>query len=244
MEPTPPGISFVVPFCNEAEGAERTIDVLLAAGRTLQHDGIIGEFEVLAIDDGSTDGTGELLRRSADGHDEVAILGHPSNRGLGAALRSGFRAATKDWIFYTDADLPVDPLIVARTLRVAELHDIDIVSCYRLDRTGEGTGRAVLSSGYNLATRLVTGLVVRDVNFAAKLVRRSVAMEHLPTCDSGFFDAELLARAIANGARVRQIGVDYFPRTAGTSTALSVRSILDTARDLARIGPTIRLRGR
>jgi glycosyltransferase involved in cell wall biosynthesis len=98
---------------------------------------------------------------------------------LGPALRTGFSSALAPWIFYTDADLPVDPRIARAALRAADLHDADIVACYRLDRTMEGLRRTVLSAGYNTAVRMVTGLVVRDVNFAAKLVRRSVIEDDL-----------------------------------------------------------------
>ncbi|MFN8049972.1 MAG: glycosyltransferase family 2 protein [Acidimicrobiales bacterium] len=242
MPDSPASISFVLPFWNEVEGAERTLSVVLDAGRRLQEQRVVDRVEIVAVDDGSTDGTGGLLARIAAEHQEVRVCSHPVNRGLGAALRSGFVAADLDWVFYTDADLPVDPLIASQALRAAQLHDADIVSCYRLDRTGEGIRRELLSAGYNLAVRAVTGLALRDVNFAAKLVRRSVVTDNLPTCDSLFFDAELLTRAIASGATVQQIGVDYFPRTVGTSTASSLRSVLDTARDLATIGPGISLR--
>ena len=236
----PVTLSFVLPFWNEVEGAERTVEVLLDAARELTGRGVADTVEIVVVDDGSTDGTAALLDALAQQHPAVRVEHHETNRGLGAALRTGFSAAPTEWIFYTDADLPVDPLVAARALRAASLHDVDIVSCYRLDRTGEGVRRELLSSGYNTAVRAITGLSVRDVNFAAKLVRRRAVADHLPTSDSLFFDAELLARAMAAGATMHQIGVDYFPRTVGSSTASSLRSVWLTAKDLVAIGPGLR----
>lgn len=236
------GISFVVPFWNEADGAQRTIAVLADTASALCERGLAPAVEVVAVDDGSTDGTADLLDDLARADPRIRPVHHRANLGFGAALRTGFEAAALDWIFYTDADLPVDPTVCVRALRAAELHGGDIVSCYRLDRTGEGTRRAVLSAGYNAAVRAVTGLAVRDVNFAAKLVRRAAVIGCLPTSDSLFFDAELLARAQRGGATVQQIGVDYFPRTVGTSTLSSLSVIRATARDLLRTGPRVRVR--
>lgn len=237
-------LSFVLPFWNEADGALRTVRVLGEAASVLAERGVVREVEIVAVDDGSTDGTGEFLDECRSWCSFLRVEHHEHNRGLGAALRTGFRAASSDWIFYTDADLPVDPLVCERALRVAWLHDADIVSCYRLDRTGEGVRREVLSMTYNAAVRAFTRLTIRDVNFAAKLVRRSVIVDRLPESDSLFFDAELLARAMDGGATVQQIGVDYFPRSRGISTLSSPQSIRDTVRDLVRVGPAVRLRRR
>lgn len=238
----PPGISFVLPFWNEEEGVEHVLDTVARSGRQLVEDGTVSRVEVVAVDDGSTDATPEILRRLSADQPEVRVIHQAVNGGLAAALRAGFAAAREPWIFYTDGDLPVDPLLAGRALRAASLHDADIIACYRLDRTGEGLRRAVLSAGYNVAVRAVIGLPVRDVNFAAKLVRRTLVADDLPQCDSLLFDAELLARARRKGATILQIGVDYFPRTRGVSTLSAWPVITATARDLVRLGPALRSR--
>ncbi|MTA64079.1 MAG: glycosyltransferase [Actinobacteria bacterium] len=235
-------LSFVLPFWNEVEGAERTIAVVSEAATELIQTAVVSKVEILAVNDGSTDATAQVLDSLAEQNTYLRVVHHAANQGLGGALRTGFQQASSDWIFYTDSDLPVDPLVCKRAFRATELHDADIVSCYRLDRTGEGVRREVLSTAYNSAVRAVTGLNVRDVNFAAKLLRRESVTSCLPMSNSLFFDAELLARALRSGATLQQIGVDYFPRSVGTSTLSSMQSIRDTARDLARIGPSVSIR--
>ncbi|MEX0769024.1 MAG: glycosyltransferase family 2 protein [Microthrixaceae bacterium] len=242
MSDTLRSLSFVLPFWNEAEGAERTIQVVDDAATELLAAATVSSVEILAVNDGSTDATAQLLNDLSQHHPRLRVVHHSSNLGLGGALRTGFSEAQAEWIFYTDSDLPVDPLICERAFRATELHHADIVSCYRLDRTGEGIRREVLSTVYNTAVRVVTGLNVRDVNFAAKLLRRQAVIGCLPESNSLFFDAELLARAMRSGATLQQIGVDYFPRSVGTSTLSSFKSIRDTAKDLARIGPSVSLR--
>lgn len=242
MKDTSRSLSFVLPFWNEVEGAERTIQVVDQAATELLDAAVVSAVEILAVNDGSTDATAQVLDDLAELHPHLRVVHHETNLGLGGALRTGFSEATSEWIFYTDSDLPVDPLICERAFRATELHHADIVSCYRLDRTGEGVRREILSTVYNTAVRVVTGLNVRDVNFAAKLLRRQAVIECLPESNSLFFDAELLARAILGGATLQQIGVDYFPRSVGTSTLSSLKSITDTARDLARIGPSVSIR--
>lgn len=234
-------LSFVLPFRNEVDGAARCLDAVCSVARDLEARGVVSHVEVVAVDDGSTDGTGPLLDQLAAADDRIRPVHHERNGGLGAALRTGFGAATGTWIFYTDSDLPVDPLVAERALRAAELHQADIVSCFRLDRTAEGLRRSVLSAGYNLGVRVITGLTVRDVNFAAKLVRRSMVVDDLPVSDSLFFDAELLLRAIRHGAQIQQIGVDYFVRSTGQSTLSSPSVVAATAKDLIRIGPKVRI---
>jgi glycosyltransferase involved in cell wall biosynthesis len=235
-------LSFVLPFWNEVEGAERTIAVVSEAATELIQTAVVSGVEILAVNDGSTDATAQLLDSLAQQNSYLRVVHHAENQGLGGALRTGFVEASSDWIFYTDSDLPVDPMVCERAFRATELHDADIVSCYRLDRTGEGIRREVLSAVYNTAVRVLTGLNVRDVNFAAKLLRRESVSGCLPVSNSLFFDAELLARAMRGGATLQQIGVDYFPRSVGTSTLSSMKSIRDTASDLARLGPSVSIR--
>ena len=162
---------------------------------------------------------------------------HDRNRKLGGSIKSGFAAATGDLVLYTDADLPFEMIELVRAIRVLRTYEADMVSAYRLDRTGEGPRRAVYSWVYNWLIRLYFGTRLRDINFAFKLCRRTVLDRVTLSSEGSFIDAELMIRAQKAGFSIVQIGVDYFPRTRGVST-LSSPSVIRTM-----LGEMNRLRG-
>jgi glycosyltransferase involved in cell wall biosynthesis len=191
------------------------------------------DFEIVIVDDASTDATPALADAIARDDPRVRVLHNPVNRRLGGALRAGYEAATKDLVFYTDADLPIDLRELPRAVRLLQYQEADVVAGYRFDRTSEGLVRAVYTFCYNHLIRTLFGLRIRDVNFAFKLFRRSVLEKFELTSDGSFIDAEFLLRARKAGCPIIQIGLDYFPRTRGTSTLASVPVILAILRDMA-----------
>jgi glycosyltransferase involved in cell wall biosynthesis len=191
------------------------------------------DWEIVIVDDASTDGTPAVVDALAREDPRVRVVRNPVNRRLGGALRAGYAAATKDLVFYTDADLPVDLHQLPRAVRLLEYQEADIVAGYRFDRTSEGLVRALYTFCYNHLIRTLFGLRVRDVNFAFKLFRRSVLEKFPLTSEGSFIDAEFLLRARKAGCVIIQIGLDYFPRTRGTSTLASIPVIFAILRDMA-----------
>jgi glycosyltransferase involved in cell wall biosynthesis len=191
------------------------------------------DWEIVIVDDASTDGTPALVDALAREDPRVRVVHNPVNRRLGGALRAGYAAATKDLVFYTDADLPVDLHQLPRAVRLLEYQEADIVAAYRFDRTSEGLVRALYTFCYNHLIRMLFGLRVRDVNFAFKLFRRSVLEKFPLTSEGSFIDAEFLLRARKAGCVIIQIGLDYFPRTRGTSTLASVPVVFAILREMA-----------
>lgn len=232
------------PCWNEEATVERAVEAAFAAGDQLVAAGEIGRYDVLLIDDASTDATPEIADRLAADDARVSVIHHPVNRKLGGSLKTGFANATGELVLYTDADLPFDMAEVAKAVRLLRIYDADIVSAYRFDRTGEGARRLVYSYVYNHLVQALFKLRMRDMNFAFKLLRRSV-LDHIELRSEGsFIDVELLARAQKTGFHIVQFGVDYFPRTRGISTLSSnaviakiVREMLDLRTELASIRP-------
>ena len=190
-------------------------------------DGEIGDYELIIVDDKSTDRTPEIADALAAADPHVRVIHHEVNRKLGGSIKTGFASARGDIVLYSDADLPFDFREVPRALRILRLYNCDLVSVYRFDRTGEGYTRAVYTFFYNLLIRTMFGVKARDINFAFKLVRRNVLDSVDLRSEGSFIDAELIIRAIRSGFELQQFGVDYFPRTMGEST-LSSPGVIQT----------------
>src|SRR5262245_27413351 len=214
-------LTIFFPAWNEESGLERAVAAACEAGRGLIRDGEIGDYDVLIVDDASTDDTGVIADKLAAADPHVHVVHHEQNRKLGGSLKTGFAPASGELVLYTDADLPFDMAEVAKAVRLLRIYEADIVSAYRFDRTGEGARRLVYSYVYNHLCQLLFKLRLRDMNFAFKLVRRDV-FDHVSLQSEGsFIDVELLARAQRLGFRIVQFGVDYFPRSRGISTLSS-----------------------
>ena len=233
-------LTLFFPMWNEEEMIERTVGAALEIGDELVVAQRIVDYEVLLVDDASTDATAEIAERLAEEHERVRVVHHEVNKKLGGSIRTGLAEAKGDLVLYTDADMPFDLTQLHKALRLAEIYDADIVSAYRHDRTGEGAKRAVYSYVYNSLVKVALGLRMRDVNFAFKLIRRRV-LDHLDLkSDGSFLDVELLAKSQRMGFHVIQFGVDYFPRARGTSTLSSPAVILKIIREFAGLYRDVR----
>ena len=196
--------------------------------------------ELIIVDDASTDATPLMADELADADPHVRVVHHPKNRKLGGSVKTGFTEAKGDLVLYTDADLPFDMAEVKRACRLLRIYEADLVSAYRFDRTGEGFQRVIYSAIYNLLVRGIFGVRVRDVNFAFKLVRRSVLDGMTLTSEGSFIDAELIIRAVKSGKQMVQFGVDYFPRTRGVSTLSSPAVIVKILQEMSQLSRELR----
>jgi glycosyltransferase involved in cell wall biosynthesis len=220
-------------YIENAVGAAREIcDELIEVGE-------IGDYEILVVNDASTDRTGLIADALAKADRRVRVVHHPMNRRLGGSMKTGFSNARGELVLYSDADLPFDFAEVRKACRLARLYEADIVSAYRLDRTAEGPRRAIYSFGYNALVRGLFGLRLRDANFSFKLVRK-VVLEHVEiTSEGSFIDVELLVRAERSGFKIIQFGVDYFARTRGVSTLSSFPVIAQLVGELVSLVPAL-----
>jgi glycosyltransferase involved in cell wall biosynthesis len=214
-------LSVFYPMWNEQDYIERALRFGKRACEGLVERGEILDYELIVIDDKSTDRTPEIADRLAAEDPHVRVIHHEKNRKLGGSMKTGFAAATGDLVLYTDADLPFDMHELPRAVRLLREYEVDIISAYRFDRTGEGSLRAVYTWVYNGLIKALFGVKVRDINFAFKLCRRRI-FDHVELKSEGsFIDAELVIRSTRLGYEIMQMGVDYFPRTRGESTLSS-----------------------
>ncbi len=226
------GVSVFFPCYNEQDNVGRTVEKALAVLEKLNMD-----FEVIIIDDGSSDDTGRIADELAGRDERVKVVHHPGNLGYGAALQSGFAAATKELVFYTDGDGQFDIGEMPPLLPLMKQYDI--VSCYRLDRQ-DSLIRKINGWCWTKLVCLLFGLKVRDIDCAFKLYKRKI-FEGLSLSSTGaLIDTEVLARASHKGYLITQKGVHHYPRTAGSQTGANLRVILRAFRELFMLYSKIR----
>ncbi|HEU4920470.1 MAG TPA: glycosyltransferase family 2 protein [Candidatus Limnocylindrales bacterium] len=222
-----PRLSYFFPAHNEEANVRGLVEEAL---ETLPR--LADAFEIIVVDDGSRDATGAIADELAAAHpDVVRAIHHPTNRGYGAALLSGFRAARHELVAFTDGDRQFRVEDVGRlTERLAAPDGPDVVAGYRI-RRADPPIRTLYARAYRLANRIFFGLRVRDVDCACKLFRRE-ALEGLAVESGGaFFSAELLIKLAAAGRTVVEVGVPHHPRTAGSPTGARPSVVLRAVRD-------------
>jgi glycosyltransferase involved in cell wall biosynthesis len=226
-----PALSYFFPAHDEAQNIEPLVEEAL---RELA--AIADRFEIIAVDDGSTDGTGAIADRLAAEHAGVMrVVHHATNLGYGAAVRSGLAAARYPLICFTDGDRQFRIADLARLVARLDVPDArgrapDVVAGYRLERADPAV-RLAYARLYRAALRLFFGLRLRDPDCACKLFRRE-ALEGVNVESGGaFLSAELLIKIGERGGVIVEQGVPHHPRTAGRASGADPRVVLRAVRD-------------
>jgi glycosyltransferase involved in cell wall biosynthesis len=224
---TPPGVSAFFPAYHDW-GTIASQVVLVS--RVLRE--LTGDWEVIVVNDGSGDQTGEVLEELGKLCPNLRVVTHPANRGYGGALRSGFAAATKEWVFYTDGDAQYD----VRELRLLwdAREGVDLVNGTKIARS-DPFYRVVVGRIYHWIVKLAFGLQAQDVDCDFRLIRRSALDAFELTRDSGLICVELVAKLEKNGFRSRYVPVHHYHRLHGRSQFFNVRRVGQVAVGLGRL---------
>jgi glycosyltransferase involved in cell wall biosynthesis len=213
----PGSLSLVLPAHNEAENirlvVERALDVLPE---------YVGEFEIIPVDDGSRDATPAIVDELARQDPRVKPIHHDVNRGYGAALTSGFRAASGDFIMFMDSDRQFDIADIA--LLAPFVGRFDIVAGFRMERH-DPLHRRVFAEIFNVSVRVLFGVHLRDIDCAFKVFRGELLRSIELTAPGALINTEIQAKARRQGATLEQVGVHHYPRVAGTASGGSPRVI-------------------
>jgi len=220
-------LSIFFPAFNEEGIIERTVrDAVAAAQRD------VSDFEVIVVDDGSEDATADIVSALAAKDPRVRLVRHEVNRGYGAALRTGFASATKDFVFFSDADGQFHLDELPATLELA--HGAPVVAGYRIKRS-DPWHRLVIARTYRLVIWTMFGLRIRDIDCAWKLFRRETLGAVELESNGAFISSELLIKLGRAGVPIKEIGVHHYPRTTGVSKGATPKVILKTIRDIVRL---------
>jgi len=226
--PPAAGLSVFFPAYNDSGTIASMVIRAVKAASELTPD-----FEVIVVNDGSSDGTAEIADELARTYPQVRVVHHATNRGYGGALQTGFRSAAKELIFYTDGDAQYDPAELAALWdRMGE--DVDLVNGYKISRS-DPLHRIVIGRVYHHIVSVLFGLTVRDVDCDFRLMRRRIFERINLEKTSGVICLEMMKKITDGGFRIVEVPVHHYHRAFGKSQFFNFRRIAKTAVDVLRL---------
>jgi glycosyltransferase involved in cell wall biosynthesis len=231
------GLTFFFPAFNDAGTIGSLVIQAVRAVSRLTND-----FEILVVNDGSQDATGRIVEELSRTYPQVRVIHHPRNRGYGGALRTGFAAATKPLVAYTDGDAQYDPSEI-ESLWPLLTPDVDMVTGYKISRA-DPLHRVVIGWIYHHTVKLMFRLRVRDVDCDFRLMRREIFDRVRLERDTGVICLEMMRKIQDAGFRVLEVPVHHYHRTHGRSQFFNVRRIFWTGIDVLKLWVQLVVLGR
>ena len=222
-----PDISFFFPVYND----ERTVRLVTEKAIKL-FDEIADQYEVVIVDDASPDKAGEIADQLAREYPRVKVVHHETNRGYGAAVRTGIANTKYDWICMVDGDDEYDIRDLKRMLELRQYYELIIAFRYKKLYS---TKRIFISHVYNTVLRFLFDTRFRDISTGIRVFNRSILGRIELNSNSPFIGAELTIKTMLGGMPVGEIGIQTFPREFGTGSATSMQNIIRTIRDMLRM---------
>lgn len=220
----PGSLSLVLPAYNEEDNirvvVEQVLEVLPQYTDT---------FEVIPVNDGSVDRTGEIVAELAREDDRVRPVSYKVNKGYGGAVASGFAATQYDYVMFMDADRQFN--INDISLLAPFVGQFDIVAGFRMERS-DSLHRRINAEIFNIAVRILFGVHLRDLDCAFKIFRGDQLRSLDLISNGALINCEMQAKLRRQGATLVQVGVHHYPRVAGSSTGGNLKVILKAMRDI------------
>ncbi len=213
-------LSVFFPVYNEKENLRPTVERTV---HTLSNSPFVDDFEIILVNDGSVDGSGDIAEELTREYRGVRVVHHDRNRGYGTALKTGISAAQMEYVFFTDADLQFDIMELHSLL--IHLDNYPVVIGYRAPRR-DPFMRLVNAWGWNILNRILFGLRVRDIDCAFKIFKRSLIQSVRLQSEGAMISAETLIRLTRDNVPVKEVPVSHLPRERGSPTGAKLSVIL------------------
>jgi len=226
-----PELSLFFPAYNEESNLKNTIEKAIPVLKQ-----VALRYEILIINDGSKDKTGEVALQLARKYPFIRVVTHSPNRGYGAALKSGMYKSRFDWIAFTDSDGQFDFSEITKFIKKQKETKADLVIGYYLKRAVPFY-RILGSKIWELSVWLLFGLKVTDTDCGFKFFKKEV-VEKIPKLEAErgpFISSEFLIKVQKAGFKIVEVGVHHYPRKAGQQTGSSLKVILSGLKDLIRL---------
>lgn len=220
-------LTIFFPCYNEEQNVERVARDALAAA-----DQVSDDYEIIIVNDGSKDRTAEIADKLAKKYAQVRVIHHEVNKGYGAALQTGFKNARKELVFYTDGDGQFKIEEIKKLLPHIEKYDI--VSGYRISRR-DPLHRKVNAFMWGAMVNMLFKLKVTDVDSAFKLYKRKIFDDITLSAQGALIDTEILAKAKSKGYTITEVGVNHYPRVAGSQTGAKLSVIIKAFIELYKL---------
>lgn len=219
-----PGLSVFLPSHNEEGNVERVVGAYLA-----ELPRVTDDYEVIVVDDGSRDRTGAIADRLASADSHVKVVHHQVNRGYGAAVISGIRAASKPYVLLCDGDGQFDPADLERMTPFVP--EYDVVAGRRV-RRADPLIRRINGRAWSELVRALLGITIRDIDCGFKLFKREKLEGMDLRAHGAMISTELMARLAGQGAKVKEVDVNHLPRVAGEQSGASLQVVMRAFKEL------------
>lgn len=217
-------LSIFFPSLNDAQILPELIRKAVAVAKKVSND-----FEIIVINDGSTDNTKEVLNELQKKYAMLKVVHHDKNRGYGGALISGFKHSKKEWIFYTDGDGQYDPGELSLLVEKLD-NQTDVVNGFKIKRS-DAKRRKILGSTYNKILHKIYNIPISDIDCDFRLIRNKCLKQIKLVSNSGMICLELILKLKKINARFKEIEVHHYPRKYGKSQFFKISKLFETLRD-------------
>lgn len=218
------GLSVFLPSHNEEANVERVVRAYLA-----ELPNVAGDYEIIVVNDGSRDRTGEVAARLAAENPRVKVVNHEVNCGYGGAVISGIRASSMPYVMLSDGDGQFDPRDVEKL--AAFMPEYDVVVGRRV-RRADHLMRRINGKAWTLLVRVVLGVTISDIDCGFKMFKRELLEGMELRAHGAMISTELMARLQGRGARIKEVDVQHLPRTAGEQSGANLRVVARAFREL------------